>query len=87
MSLSIKNELTCDLSRKLADLTGETITQTITVALQERLAREQNLRDLSTRAKELVELGRSCAALLGPGRPWRPALRWARTPQITRFNY
>ena len=41
MSLNIKNEETCRLARELAELTGETITGAITVALRERLERER----------------------------------------------
>ena len=41
MSLNIKNEETCRLARELADLTGETMTGAITVALRERLEREK----------------------------------------------
>ncbi len=41
MGLSIKNQETCRLARELAQLTGETMTGAITVALQERLARKR----------------------------------------------
>ena len=41
MSLNIKNDETCLLARDLARLTGETMTGAITVALRERLAREE----------------------------------------------
>ena len=41
MSLNIKNEETCRLARELAELTGETITGAITVALRERLERKR----------------------------------------------
>ena len=39
MSLNIENEETCQLARELAELTGETVTGAITVALRERLER------------------------------------------------
>ena len=56
MSLNIKNEETCRLARELAELTGETITGAITVALRERLERkrvieeadQENARDRKT---------------------------------------
>ena len=39
MSLNIKNEDTHRLARELAELTGESMTQAVTEALRERLAR------------------------------------------------
>jgi antitoxin VapB len=39
MSLNIKNERTTQLARELAGLTGETMTEAITTALNERLER------------------------------------------------
>ena len=41
MSLNIKNEETCRLAAELARLTGETKSGAVTVALPERLDREQ----------------------------------------------
>ena len=41
MSLNIKNEETCRLAGELAQLTNETMTGAITVALRERLEREE----------------------------------------------
>jgi antitoxin VapB len=41
MALSIKTEEADRLARDLARLTGESMTQTVTVALRERLEREQ----------------------------------------------
>lgn len=40
MALSIKNEEVDRLARKLADLTGETLTEAVLNALRERLKRE-----------------------------------------------
>ena len=60
MALNIKNEETCRLARELADLTGETVTGAITVALRERLEREK-------RVKELHAIGQHCASLLRDG--------------------
>ena len=53
MALNIKNEETCNLARELADLTGETMTGAITIALQERLERE---RDREARLKAMREI-------------------------------
>jgi antitoxin VapB len=41
MALSIKTEEADRLARRLAKLTGETMTKAVTVALRERLAREE----------------------------------------------
>ena len=45
MALSIKTEEADRLARTLAKLTGETITEAVTTALRERLAREQARRE------------------------------------------
>ena len=64
MSLNIKNDETCRLARELARITGETMTGAITVALQERLARE---RSAEARVQELLAIGQRCARLVGEG--------------------
>lgn len=45
MALSIKTEEADALARALAGLTGETMTEAVTVALRERLARERARRE------------------------------------------
>ena len=45
MALSIKTEGVDHLARMLAALTGETMTEAVTVALRERLARERARRE------------------------------------------
>ena len=67
MGLNIKNDETCLLARDLARLTGETMTGAITVALRERLARENRRRNLDARIEELLAIGRRCAESLEPG--------------------
>ena len=67
MGLNIKNEETCLLACQLARLTGETKTGAITVALRERLAREQRRRSAEARAGELRAIAEHCASLMGPG--------------------
>lgn len=58
MALSIKTDEADRLARELARLTGETLTDSITKALRERLEREQAARhaerDLPTRIKEFA---------------------------------
>ncbi|MCY4586327.1 MAG: type II toxin-antitoxin system VapB family antitoxin [Bryobacterales bacterium] len=67
MSLNIKNEETCRLVREMARLTGETMTGAITVALRERLEREQRARSVEARVQDLRAIADRCAKLLGPG--------------------
>ncbi len=67
MSLNIKNDETCQIARDLAQLTGETMTGAITVALRERLAREQRTRSVQARARKLRAVAERCAKLMGPG--------------------
>jgi antitoxin VapB len=63
MALSIKTAEADGLARSLARLTGETMTQTVTIALRERLAREQAKRqaapDIRARVAALIERIRS----------------------------
>lgn len=56
MAIRITNEETCRLAAELAELTGETTTGAITVALRERLEREELTR-------ELLAIGRRTAAI------------------------
>lgn len=67
MGLNIKNEETCRLAADLARLTGETKTGAITVALRERLDREQRQSRADSLARELREIGQRCSRLLKPG--------------------
>ncbi len=63
MPISIKNPETEDLARKLADLTGESITNAVRTAVSERYERVRRARSGRSLAEELAEIGRSCAAL------------------------
>ena len=67
MSLNIKNEETCRLAGELAHLTGETMTGAITVALKERLYRENSERSAEARVERLLAIGRRCAGMMGDG--------------------
>ena len=67
MSLNIKNEETCRLAGELASLTGETMTGAITVALRERLEREQRERSVEARLREIRSIAERCAKLLRDG--------------------
>ncbi len=64
MSLNIKNDETCQLARELAELTGETMTGAITVALRQRLERE---REIAERLKRMRAISKRIAKHLRPG--------------------
>jgi antitoxin VapB len=66
--LNIKNPEAHTLAARVAALTGETMTEAVTTALRERLARIEKNEEL---AAELLALGRDCAARLND--PWRSA--------------
>jgi antitoxin VapB len=63
MAVSIKNRETEHLARELARQTGLSITDAITVALREQLAREEGKRTAPRMRERLLEIGRRCAAL------------------------
>jgi len=63
MSLNIKNADTHTLARELAALTGESITEAVTVAIRERLDRIRQERRGGL-AEQLLAIGADCAAHL-----------------------
>ena len=67
VSINIKNQETCDLASELAQLTGETMTGAITVALRQRLEREKSERSAEAQVQRLLAIGERCASMLGPG--------------------
>ena len=66
--LNIKNPEAHALAQRVAALTGETMTEAVTIALRERLARIETNESL---AAEILALGRDCAKRLKE--PWRSA--------------
>ncbi|MGE0746921.1 MAG: type II toxin-antitoxin system VapB family antitoxin [Rhodospirillales bacterium] len=66
MALNIKDDHA--LARRLARLTGESMTDAVRIALEERIEREENRRRKAS-AAELLEFGRRCAARLKGRRP------------------
>jgi antitoxin VapB len=63
--LNIKSEETYWLAKKLSQMTGETVTQAITIALQERIdklseAAKNNRQGI---ANQLLAIGEKCQAL------------------------
>ena len=70
MALNIKHPEADRLARELAARTGETITQTVLIALRQRLKREGAKSPVSLK-DELMAISRRCAAL--PDRDKRSA--------------
>ena len=71
MSLNIKDPEAHKLAQALASETGETMTEAVTVALRERLARLQRERKQEATASDLMAIGRRFAKLLN-GAPLDP---------------
>lgn len=63
MSLNIKNRDAHRLARHLSRLTGESMTETVTESLRERLARVQD-RQSAALSDRLLAIGRDCAPRL-----------------------
>ena len=63
MALSIKDPEADRLATELAARTGESLTQAVVVALQERLARETGRTTSIPLGEELAGIRRRCAAL------------------------
>lgn len=61
MPISIKNDQTEQLARKLAELTGETLTEAVRAAVSERYDRLRRARSGRSLADELNEIGLRCA--------------------------
>lgn len=67
MSLNIKNPEAHALAKELAELTGESMTEAILVALRERLARERNTSErIAERARAIMALGAEIARRMPP---------------------
>jgi len=60
VSLNIKNQETHRLAREIAELTGESLAATVTVAVRERLDRVRRQRGAGL-ADRLLALGKDCA--------------------------
>ena len=63
MALSIKDAKADRMARELAHATGETITQAVTAAVEERLTRVRRRHRARRLADELDEIAKRCAAL------------------------
>ena len=67
MSLNIKNEETHQLARAPAQLTGETMTGAITVAVREKLDKDRREHSIETRILKLQVIRKRCRRLLKDG--------------------
>ncbi len=63
MALSIKDPQTDKLAREVARLAGESITQAVNRALEERLKKLKQRRGSRSLAADLIEIARHCASL------------------------
>jgi len=63
MPFSVKHEEADRLARELSALTGESLTQAVLVALRERVARQRLRAAHKGSARDLLDVGRRCAAL------------------------
>jgi antitoxin VapB len=68
MHLNIKNDEAHKLAAELAKLTGESLTSAVTLALRERLAREQRRRRTVSITARLMKIGSQFATLPDTGR-------------------
>jgi antitoxin VapB len=64
MSLNIKNPETYRLARELAQLNRETVTMAVTIALKERLERQEKAKKQEGRLEWLLKLAERTAPLL-----------------------
>jgi len=62
MPISIKNDETEKLTRQLAELTGETITVAIRIAVAERYDRVKRVREGRSLREEIKEIALRCAS-------------------------
>lgn len=63
MAISVKNPKAEELARALAAETGETLTEAIVRALEERLERYRGRRTAPNLAERLMEISRRCRSL------------------------
>ena len=69
MSTNIENEEISKLASEVEQLTGETTTDAITLALKERLERKRHQRGANARLGRMRAISERCAELLGGAGP------------------
>ena len=67
MALNIKNQETYELARELAELTDDTMTGAITIALRERLEQLKRERGREALLRDIRAIADRCAAKMSPG--------------------
>ena len=67
MSLNIEDQETIRLADELASLTGETVTEAITVALRERLERVKHERSVEERIQAMRAISERTSRMLRDG--------------------
>jgi antitoxin VapB len=68
MHLNIKNDEAHKLATELAEMTGESLTAAVTLALRERLARERRRRRTDSTVARLMKIGSRFASQADTGR-------------------
>lgn len=63
MGISIRNPKAEQLAREVAEQSGESLTQAIIRALEERLERLKGRRSATTLAEEILRISQRCSAL------------------------
>ena len=63
MVISIRNPLAEKLARKVAEKSGESLTQAVIHSLAERLERLQGRRQVSGIEEEIIRISKRCSAL------------------------
>ncbi len=63
MSIVIEDERIVDLARRLAALTGETMTEAVRIAIHERLKRQEANSGRRPLRERLMEIANHCASL------------------------
>jgi antitoxin VapB len=67
VAMNIKNEKAHQMAQELAELTGETQTEAVTTAIQERLERIKKRKSKEGLSEKLLAIGRETAPLFPKG--------------------
>ena len=67
MALNIKNNETCELAREVAEMTDDTMTGAITIALRQRRDQLKRERGREALLREIRAISERCSKLVEPG--------------------
>jgi antitoxin VapB len=81
MALSIKNDSIHERARALANLTGESVTTAVGVAIDERLERQQLKAKKQSRLEWLLEMTKDTSARMNDGRTSKEMLEELYDPE------